>query len=301
MNERQVPSFLFTRTDTNSFFSSMSSSSSSVGMGNTLCSMVTTLISDLINLIFTISGCCFGLHRPRKSFSYKFNDVVRLANNSLFSVNEIEALRELFNKLSNSIINDGLIHKEELRLAIFKTAAGENLFVDRVFDVFDEKKNGVIEFEEFVYALSIFHPSAPLVDKIDFAFRLYDLRQTGFIEREEVRQMVVATLFESHIQVSDETVEAILDKAIIYNDQHSFSLFFFLSMNVVDLFKLAVFCAAQTFADVDIDNDGKINKDEWQAFVISQPKLLNNMTLYQLKDITTVFPSFVFNTQVDDN
>ncbi|KAF4398114.1 hypothetical protein G4B88_019835 [Cannabis sativa] len=83
--------------------------------------------------------------------------------------------------------------------------------------------------------------------------------------------MVVATLFESHIQVSDETVEAILDKAIIYND------------------------------NVDIDNDGKINKDEWQAFVISQPKLLNNMTLYQLKDITTVFPSFVFNTQVDDD
>ncbi|KAF4362071.1 hypothetical protein F8388_023923, partial [Cannabis sativa] len=182
--------------------------------------------------------------RARWGWAYSLFDV---------SVNEIEALRELFNKLSNSIINDGLIHKEELRLAIFKTAAGENLFVDR--------KNGVIEFEEFVYALSIFHPSAPLVDKIDFAFRLYDLRQTGFIEREEVRQMVVATLFESHIQVSDET----------------------------------------TFADVDIDNDGKINKDEWQAFVISQPKLLNNMTLYQLKDITTVFPSFVFNTQVDDD
>ncbi|XP_022715135.1 calcineurin B-like protein 9 [Durio zibethinus] len=131
---------------------------------------------------------------------------------------------------------------EELRLALLSNQAEENLFLDRVFDLFYEKKNGVIDFEEFVHALNIFHPCAPTEDKIDFSFRLYDLRQTGFIERKEVRQMVVATLLESGMTLSYEFLEVIIDK---------------------------------TYADSDADLDGRINKQE-------------------------LFPSFIFNTEVDD-
>lgn len=36
----------------------------------------------------------------------------------------------------------------------------------QIFDVFDVKRNGVIEFGEFVRSLGVFHPNAPVHEKI---------------------------------------------------------------------------------------------------------------------------------------
>ncbi|XP_042460804.1 calcineurin B-like protein 4 isoform X1 [Zingiber officinale] len=246
-------------------------------------------------------GCFSSKITDKHAVGYE--DPVVLASQTNFTVNDVEALHELFKKLSCLIIPDGLIHREEFQLALFRNSNRRNLFADRVFDLFDIKRNGAIEFGEFVRSLSIFHPRAPESEKIEFAFKLYDLRQTGFIEPEEVsiisffnleisslldvccwifyiawlilpfekhsqlKEMVLAILSESELSLSDELVEEIVDKS---------------------------------FNQADARGDGKIDPDEWKDFVKKNPSLLRNMTLPYLSDITTSFPSFVMQADNSD-
>merc|ERR1712157_72073 len=130
-----------------------------------------------------------GANASKKNNRLKAKDLAELAEKTKFSEEEISHWHEGFLKDCPT----GKLTKNEFAKIYnqFFPHGDPSAFAAFVFNVFDENGDGSIEFEEFLQALSI-TSRGRLEDKLEWAFRLYDLDNNGTITRDEMLQIVKA-------------------------------------------------------------------------------------------------------------
>eukprot|EP00123_Amoebidium_parasiticum_P013923 comp22224_c0_seq1/m.32758 comp22224_c0_seq1/g.32758 ORF comp22224_c0_seq1/g.32758 comp22224_c0_seq1/m.32758 type:complete len:531 (-) comp22224_c0_seq1:151-1743(-) len=121
-----------------------------------------------------------------------------LQKDTHFDQVELEALYEQFKSLSGS---KG-IDKSTFERCLGPLGVGRNLVTERIFYFFDQDGDGIIDFRELVCGLSVLCKGSQ-AEKIEYAFKGYDLDNSGFISRDELQKMFKAYFYLSMELVRD--------------------------------------------------------------------------------------------------
>jgi len=134
-------------------------------------------------------------------------DIEEIHNDTQFSRKAIQRLYKRFKDLDKT--NVGLLSPQDF-LSIPEFAI--NPLGLRIIALFDEQRSDEINFKQFCKTLSLFRPEAPLRDKLNLVFRLYDVDDNQRIERDELFN-VVKRMVGSNI--TDGQLWQLVDKVIL--------------------------------------------------------------------------------------
>jgi NADPH oxidase 5 len=109
---------------------------------------------------------------------------------------DAELLRVLDAAFAHHAGKDGRLDLADLRRAL---GLKSEYLTRRIFDAFDRNHDGIIQKEEFLAGVRALVLGAPL-EKLAFAFRLWDHDGDGFLSQEELLRMIALSLAESDVE-----------------------------------------------------------------------------------------------------
>lgn len=157
-----------------------------------------------------------------------------------------EELEHLYTQWFKDAEN-GQITKEMFIQGMNKFGITDPLMIEQNFAAFDQNRDGLIDFREFVVSLStLLKGSAE--EKLKFMFKYYDLDGSGTLSPDEVYYIFKTSALTQGVQVSDDEIQ----QAVV-----------------------------QCFKEIDVDGDGQLTFEEFKSAIENQKLLVNCLVHYQ--------------------
>lgn len=120
-------------------------------------------------------------------------DVTALCTSTGYNRTELFGLWARFKALCSIAVSPKGIDKDTFRRGLPQLALEDQFFIDRVFDILDADGSGILEWSEFIEALSALE-KGDAETRVRFLFRVYDLSGDGAIHRNEIQRFFVSSL-----------------------------------------------------------------------------------------------------------
>jgi len=177
----------------------------------------------------------------------KKEDLDLLHKNTHFEQRELKQMWKQFRKETPQ----GVINKTEFKDVMKQMGVVDAFLQELIFNVFDDNKDGSINFQEFVCALSVMTRGSP-DEKLEFAFSMYDLDGNGFISKDEMARIM-------------DSFYKLVGPLVTFSGKKYES-----PQQLVDEF----------FDQMDFNKDGQISMEEYKNGALKNPDIIQGLKLF---------------------
>jgi len=186
---------------------------------------------------------------------------------------EVKELYDIF----KSISPDSAVDRETFKKGLSKlTTVGlkhidDTPFADRLFDLLDTNRDGVVDLGEFVCGLSLLCKGS-VEEKLELSFKAYDIDGNGYISKDELSQMFKSAWMAGF-------------KALCSTQGNEN-----LSMEDLNEFseEMASLFAENAFDTLDTNGDGQLSFEEFKEFAMAEPKITATLNGFK-KEVNITF------------